>query len=266
LEKQGKEPLVEVLQLPLRVSIFQHKLFQGVEQSVAVSMVNRCQHIHFRPREQVLEPGEKPSFILLILQGWISVYRLTENGHEATVRLYGPADVAFGDMLCDQSAPQNIGATSKVLTQAFGIPMHVMRHALSLSPKLGANLLEIVAQDMHNMSYLIEQITAYPAAERVERLLLQIMLLTHHQPVSAFTLPVKKNELADVLGITRETFSRNLHELEPDIATMPNGQIRLSDPSNLCHVCDLYTAKLCRRFNDPAICRYAPNCKWAKSG
>lgn len=226
-----------------------------------MSLVNRGHHLRFQPDIQILKPGEQPSSILFITQGWMSIHRLTESGDEVTTRLYGPSEIVFGDLLFRQPSPLNIGATSKVPVHAFGIPSDLMRQALLVSPKLSINLLAIVAKDMHNMGYMLEQIAAYSAVERVEKLLLKIMLTTHGKPVSTFILPVKKNELAHLLGITRETFSRNLHELESRITTGHNNEMHLSDARDLCHTCDLYTAALCERFNEPAFCRFANECK-----
>lgn|GEM_PF-7006069 len=245
-----------VIPLPLFVTVVKHALFRGMEPQAVTAVVAHAHNFLFRPHSHLLEPNDKPGYMFILLQGWVTLYRLTESGKEVTIGLHGPSDLVFEDMLYHDASPSSTGATSKTFTQAVGIPMNVMRHGIQQNPRLGANLMALMGRNMQNMGYLVEQLAANPAGVRVEKMLLRIMLAIHKQPVRFFSLPITKGEIAQFLGLSRETFSRCLHELGSGGIHVHQNQVSMDSLQNLCKACDLHVAGMCTRFNDTNFCRH----------
>ncbi len=65
-----------------------------------------------------------------------------------------------------------------------------------------------------------------------------------------FTLPFKKQIIANYLGMTPETFSRTLKQMKTIGVSVDDDVIRMKDAFALCHFCDSDTASLCPKYSD----------------
>jgi CRP/FNR family transcriptional regulator len=110
--------------------------------------------------------------------------------------------------------------------------------AIERFPALGRALLRRTAQDLFESRSTIDLMSRRNAQQKVAGLILAIARAASESPchaASRFDLPLSREEIAGVLGLTIETVSRQLTRLERERLIEREGRrgIRLADPARL---------------------------------
>lgn len=231
-----------------------HPLFQGLEAALLQSLAAASLPLHVPAGTHLLLPGAGATSVYLVRQGWLKLYRLTENGEETVTCLLGPGDAALADLLF-YPYPAAVGAQTESAAELLQIPAVALRRVLAASPQLGLNLLQTLAGQMQKLMHQVEQLKTRPAVERIAGFLLRTMLDESGHPQREAHLPFEKSKIAGYLGLTPETFSRSLKDLAARGITVKGRQVLLEDLHGLCSNCDPTLAPACTQAGGHPACR-----------
>jgi CRP/FNR family transcriptional regulator, dissimilatory nitrate respiration regulator len=170
----------------------------------------------------------------VIVVGRVKLALLTPAGAEKVVEILGPGQ-SFGEaamllgkrhMLCAEAL-----ADSLLLFVRSG----AMQEAIARNPGLARRVLDEISQRLYHLVADIEAYTMKSATERVTGYLLAALADGAGVEKSAdIQLAASKSVLASRLNITREHFSRILHELSQSGLIRVNGRnIRVLDLARL---------------------------------
>ncbi len=117
-------------------------------------------------------------------------------------------------------------------------PRRDYERAIERFPALGRALLRRTAEDLFESRATIDLMSRRNAQQKVAGFILSIARAASHSPCHAatsFDLPLSREEIAGVLGLTIETVSRHLTRLEREQVIAREGRrgIRLADPARL---------------------------------
>ncbi|PKQ16928.1 MAG: cyclic nucleotide-binding protein [Actinobacteria bacterium HGW-Actinobacteria-7] len=165
------------------------------------------------PMEQVSKghtfflPGDQVEGLFIIKKGRVKLYRIASDGRVLTVAILGYGDV-FGKMSVLGLASSGTGA--EVLADALVciMPNRVAREFILGYPKAGLRLLEQMETRLEEMETRLEDFTFGTVATRLAKLLLQLDQ-EQTNSIADFT----HQEMADILGVYRETVSQTLGTL-----------------------------------------------------
>lgn len=195
-----------------------------------------------RVGERILSPGMDLAFqgvncanIYVVLDGWVCLYELMEDGRRQILQFALPGDVVGfrGD-----GEPLTYSAQSLTAVAACVIPWGRFLKAAHRNPELALRLSGLMARD-GAMAYVhLTSVGRRTALERVAYLLLELFYRARTRfPVTrgdSIALPLTQSHIGDALGLTPVHTNRMLRELrEAGIIELSQRTLRVINPDRL---------------------------------
>ncbi|HEX7674771.1 MAG TPA: Crp/Fnr family transcriptional regulator [Bdellovibrio sp.] len=178
----------------------------------------------FKKGTQIFGQDEVAHGIFLLAKGSVKIYRLSANGKEILLDILHPGST-FGENSLFGAEKYSDSAVANVACEVFYIPKMHFKPILSKHPELAQSVIKSICLWMDKLNAIIENINSPSARERVCNYLKR---LRDDQSASLIHLTGKKHEVALMLGLRPETFSRVLSDLESeDLIKMNHKQIQI---------------------------------------
>lgn len=230
------------------------QLFQGLSETALQSILQNSTLQNYESGRTLVQQGDEPDYVYLIIEGRVRTLRANVDGDEATIRMLEPGDICM-------EAVTFMGGTSPIAVQTVEdcrlmlIPASFVKKFVLQDHQFSANLLEIVTHHYKNAMHQIDAIAIKTPVQRVGYYFLQKHIEQGSNNLE-FELPFKKLTIANHLGMTPETFSRALAQIKKSAIEVDGEKIRMREAFALCHFCDLDTAQDCTIPNT----KDCPNC------
>ena len=188
---------------------------------------------NFAAGENIFMQGASPQASYLVGSGRVKIVRVTPEGHESILCVRGPGDYFCPVPLLDSGAHLGTAVAMSDVT-LFWIAKDEFKYLCKKSPEL----LSLVQGDcLAEVRHLLNRLEAFAFKNVRERL--AIALLREEQRLgSSGSLPcvvrMTQQELAGLVGTTRESVSRALKKMEREgILNLSRGKITISDAPRL---------------------------------
>lgn len=177
--------------------------------SHSMGFPTRVRAIERNPGALFYSPEYPPSYFHILVEGRVSVARLTGDGKRLVTDVLQPGDV-FGNLSLDDTPSDDDSELAEAVTRcrALVLDSRDARALLASDPELALRILSAVARRLRAASERLEELVFRPAAARVAAALLRIA------GDSGRAAPVSHQVLADIAGTYRETASRVLGDLQ----------------------------------------------------
>lgn len=178
-------------------------------------------------RERFYSPLRPPRALYVLLDGRVTVARLTREGKRFVMDVLQPGDV-FGDL--SFSGAGNDSEIAEALTdcRALVVDSRRARALIASEPELAIYLLTAVANRLDATCERLEEFAYRPVDTRIASAVLRV---AGHAGEAA---PVTHQFLAEMAGTYRETATRVLGELHAkDILRLARCTIEIKDPQAL---------------------------------
>jgi len=184
--------------------------------SAAACFANaRSAHLNERclsPREPLFRDGDETRFMFEVLEGVLCNYKIFSDGRRQVISFAFPGDlVGFG-----QGAEHRFDCEALSHTRVQVIPSASFLAAARERPEIGERLLEIAASQVAGMQEHSMLLGRKTAAEKIATFLVELADRTGQSedaPVR-LQLAMTRADIADYLGLTVETVSRNITKLK----------------------------------------------------
>lgn len=197
--------LHEIEQLISRVPIF-----SALAPDQVAQLATRVRPRHYAAGEQLYGAGERNPSLYVIHTGRVKVTRLSESGREQVVRVLGPGDF-LGEASVLTGEPMDHFAVTVEAGEICSLHPRDLRDHLLSTPSVAVTMLATLSRRLGSTEEQLRAVTGDSAGRRVADYLLR---LTADAGRSTVRLPVAKKDVASQLGITPETLSRKLTQLE----------------------------------------------------
>lgn len=184
--------------------------------------------------EMLFAAGDEDAACATLVSGALKVTTMTEDGEEQILALVHPAGFV-GEMFRPFSQFDVVALTESKLCV---FARHDMESALERHPALTLALLRRSQEDLHATRELLALAGRGSASQKVAALVLALAYAASDSPChpsARFDLPLTRGEMANMLGLTIETVSRQLSRFERDGLIRKSGTrgIELIDPAHL---------------------------------
>lgn len=180
--------------------------------------------------EHVYRGGDPFTSVYAIRSGYVKTYRITDNGEEQVTGFYFPGEI-FG---MDGINKNQYACYAKTLdsTAICEIPFHRLQELTSELPSLQMHFFQLMSQEITSDQELITLLSKKNAKQRIATLILTISARNANRGLSneVLNLPMSRKEIGNYLGLTVETVSRTLTQLNQNqIIATNNKEVHILD-------------------------------------
>lgn len=152
--------------------------------------------------------GEPAQHVFAVVDGWVRESILGEDGKRTTTRFVGPGQVLGTEALTGGEQRTTVDALQPA--RVCRVPVAQVMSSLTEKPALGAAMARALTDDLEALRVRVVRSTL-SAKERVLEMIVELLGET---PVGTWArLPVTREDMAEALGLTIETVSRQVQEL-----------------------------------------------------
>lgn len=210
-------------------------MFSTLTQSNLKELYNQTHIKNYAKDSIVFYEGDDSSYLHILLEGSIKLYKTTPKGTQIQINRLGAPDL-IGEYACFENQPYP--ATCEFITDGtLGLlPFEVVFKHLS-NPNFSLEIIKSLTGKVGLLSALVHKETVLSSEAKVADLMLQKLSLFHR---------LKNNELASILNLTPETFSRILTKFKKEgIISVEKQKITVNHEEALYSIVDTNTMKDC---------------------
>jgi CRP/FNR family transcriptional regulator len=183
----------------------------------------------------VFYEGDESNYLHILLEGSVKLYKTTPKGTQIQInRLNAPAMI--GEYACFEY--QHFPATCEFVTEGtMGLlPFDFVYRHLD-NPAFSLEIIKSLTGKVALLSALVHKETVLSSEAKVADMMMQKLSLFHR---------LKNNEIASILNLTPETFSRILTKFKKKgLIEVKNQKISILNESALCTIVETNTIKDC---------------------
>jgi CRP/FNR family cyclic AMP-dependent transcriptional regulator len=180
-------------------------------QAAAVRRASRVRE--YRPGEGVFRPTRTPRYVYLLEKGLVRIFRVSPDGDELTVGYVRPGEI-FGEVSVMTGRPRESFAEATQRATLLEIPKSAFLRAVQSTRPL-YEVTKQIGLRLIRWQSRVEDLVFYDARTRLARVLLRLAEefggKTNHD--LAVGLPLTEQEIATLIGTTRQTVSIILSEM-----------------------------------------------------
>jgi CRP-like cAMP-binding protein len=169
----------------------------------------------FKRKEVIYSPNAAGDCVLIVLEGLVKLKDITHNGKESIFGFVEAGEL-FGEMaLVDEEARQSYAEASLPCQLAL-IPRQAFLAVMDRRPELSLRITKLIGLRRRQLESRLRQLFFRSTRERLIFLLLDL-LPQHGKPTPQgveLTLPLSHQDLASLVGATRESVTMALGELQ----------------------------------------------------
>lgn len=208
-------------------------LWEGLSPAEREQAARVCPERRFRKGTTIFAPGDPPDALYILTSGLVTLSHLSESGQESILRVFGPGDV-FGELLLTVTVRPFLttALTDCVVTV---IPAKTFLHLLSVIPRIGLNFISILSRHLTEMALDRGESSHKWSLQRLALTLLKLAAAhgVKEKAGTAIALPLTHQILADTIGTSRETVTRDLGRLKRRGIVSQRGRTFLIQPARL---------------------------------
>jgi len=177
-------------------------------------LARQAQPRSFQANEIIYHQGDPGTTCHILLRGKVRVYVSTIDGQELSVNILGRGEIV-GEMALFEDLPRSATVEAMGPTQTLELYRETLIASLKQYPDLALALLRALSSRLRHATKEAEGLASLTVVERLQRQLQQLADLTGH-PVSdgtRITVPLTQQELATLVGTSRESVNRALAQL-----------------------------------------------------
>lgn len=162
----------------------------------------------YRRHDTIITAEEPGTAFFLLTAGVLRVSAEGTRGRGAALGLLYPYEF-FGEMALLDGLPRSATVTALTDSEVLVIPRSTFLRCIREAPGLAATMIVTLSMRLRSADEKVRSLMFVPAPRRVARTLLD--LTRGREPVDGtltVTLPFTRRELAEVAGVSRETFTR----------------------------------------------------------
>lgn len=190
-------------------------LFQDWPDGFLMKAADACKTLDVGAGEEFIHVGQVLDGLYVIVSGTVAIGVHSSDGRRY-LRRYAASGQVYGllSMLDGRGNPQFY--TSRGATRIIVVPKAVILSALDQHPRLWWSLVRQLSVYHRNHLAAIHQLAFDPLRVRLLRVLLSYAAQfgARGMPQTPVELRLTQDELADLLGVTRQSVSRELKRLE----------------------------------------------------
>jgi CRP-like cAMP-binding protein len=177
-------------------------LFGDFTEAELAAIGDTCQTRLLRRGDVLITEGSTPSELFVVVSGRLAIANRSIDGRESVVALMERGE-AFGEMGLFIERGRTAEARALEPTEVLAIPYEPIRATYEARPELLWGVVSLLAERLHNMDGALADAVFLDVTGRTAKRLLELA-----GESDEFTLPVTQEELAGMVGASRERVNK----------------------------------------------------------
>ncbi len=190
-------------------------LFKELSEDELDELISISSISNYKKDSLLFMSGEMGEHLLIIIEGDVSLYKHDSKGNEIVIGFLSPYSL-IAEAAILRGIPFPSSALFKTDGSVLKIQMNKFRESFLSNPKVSSEIINSLLSKIQLLQQNIHLNIASTAKEKILHL---------YEANASIVSKLKKYEIATLLGMSPETFSRNLNSLISDnkLKKTPNG-------------------------------------------
>lgn len=210
-------------------------LFAAIPTPLLDELAAKAKTVQIEAREILFSKGDPGDRLYLVAKGLIRIGVLSVEGREVTYGMIQPGEL-FGEIAVLDGGVRSADATAMETSELLALERKDVNAFLQRHPIQALHLLTVLCDRVRRADDLLEDVVFLSLPSRLAKhlLMLKTTLGSQTQAKGPTTIRLSQQEVADHLGISRESVNKVLSKWEQaGIVTLGRGQITLDKPQSL---------------------------------
>jgi len=199
-----------------KVWYLQHvDIFRGIPREELEAMAQQMREQRFERRDVIISPGDRGDKVYILKDGTVKISQVSQAGREAILAIVTTGEV-FGEHALFRDEVREVMATAMEDSLVCVVPSRAFRGFLEKHPDLSIKILVRAGDRARELEHRILDIAFRSVLERIAVLIFSLAERFDTEPHPAGTLidlPLTHQEVANLVGATRESASTAISEM-----------------------------------------------------
>ncbi|MCB1537628.1 MAG: Crp/Fnr family transcriptional regulator [Rhodospirillales bacterium] len=215
-------------------------IFQALSESDLTDVARNAIPHNFEKGNELFSMGDDAKGFFVILSGWIKLYRISREGIETIIHVFGPGETFAEAAVFNERHIYPVSAQAVDDGTMLEIPRLFFYRKIEENSRFALHMLAAIASRQHYLVQQLEQVSSRSAPQRVGAFLLRFCKKLEERKDGShiLDLPYDKSIIAKRLNIKPETFSRCFQQLRPYGVEVQGRRVNITTPRKLAEFCD----------------------------
>ncbi len=194
-------------------------------------LISLGKEIHFKTQNTLFMQGDEGKHIYIIKSGAVAITTFSNDGQEVILQTLHEDEI-FGEIAIFDNEPRTANAIAQNNTILIAIDGNKFLDFLNQNPHIYIGIIQLLCKRLRWNSKLVE---SFVFADSMERLLVRLIYLAeYHGYDNSSTINISQDDLAKMLGLSREIVNKKLQELQTqNLVTLERKKITINDIEKL---------------------------------
>ena len=192
-------------------------IFENLNNEELLEVVNSINHKEYNKGDVIFTEGNVANTLYFINEGKIKLYKYTKDGKEQILHVLSEGDF-FGELELIKPSKYGFNAKAIVDSKICTLTKDEMKDIMMGNPEIGIKVLEAVGERLSKVESLVQNLATNDVDSRMAYLLTDLME-KYGETIGnniSIELPLSREDMANYIGVTRETISRKLKKFEDE--------------------------------------------------
>ncbi len=171
----------------------------------------------YKKGEILFFEGDQMESLYIINQGRVKVFKYTKEGKEQILYILSEGDI-FGELSLFRSEKLTFNVEALEDVNTCILTKRNFEVILGKRPEISMKILEVMGERLIKMETLIQSLGTKDIEARIATFLLELIpeYTKSRGSIREIELPLSREEIANYIGVTRETISRKLGKMQEE--------------------------------------------------
>lgn len=193
-------------------------IFNNLDYDQLLNISQIMESVSYDKGNMIFTEGNNGDTLYFIYEGKIKLYKYTKDGKEQILHILSNGDF-FGELNLLKNSAYNFNAKTITDCKVCTLTNEQFKNIIIERPEISIKVLEVIAERLSNMEELIQNLATNDIDSRVAYLLSELCEnygVKDNGNTILIELPISREDMANYIGISRETMSRKLKKFEEE--------------------------------------------------
>lgn len=207
-------------------------IFSILEEPQLKEITDKITQKTYKKGEMIFFEGDKSEKLYVINSGKVKIFKYTKEGKEQILYIISTGDF-LGDLSLLKKEDFKFNAEALEDVNMCQLTKEDFDEAVRENPEIALKILEVLYERISKLENLVQSLSTKDIESRISRLLLSFIkdFGVPEDDIVKLELPLSREDMANYIGVTRETISRKLNSMQDEgiIDLIGNKTIILKD-------------------------------------